>query len=222
MEEYRIAISELMAKDYKYVDNHIDSMTINHYPWDANGYKPNAECRVVCCADGLKVRMEASEKEITATYSEMNDPVYKDSCLEFFVSPFQDNPDYYFNFELNPLGTLLLGRGSKQLGRERINIENFKEYFQIKSEKHKGKGDITHWLVEFTIPYQLLKEHQSEETGVIGQRMRGNFYKCGDETKYPHYGCWSRIDIHSPKFHSPQFFGNLVLPEGFIYAYNRS
>jgi hypothetical protein len=211
MEEYRIATSELRAGDFKFSETAVDSIKINHYPWDTNGYKPNAECKIVKCADGFKVRLETFEKEITATYTQMNDPVYKDSCLELFISPFQNDPDYYFNFELNPLGALLLGCGSKEQGRKRIILPNFKDYFQIESKINGEKDNQPGWFVEFVIPFKLLNEHQPEAGGVIGQQMKGNFYKCGDETKYPHYGCWSPIDVDPPSFHTPQFFGNLLI-----------
>lgn len=43
-----------------------------------------------------------------------------------------------------------------------------------------------------------------------GQRAAGNFYKCGDETEFPHYGAWSPVRTLSPDFHRPEFFGTLV------------
>ena len=111
---------------------------------------------------------------------------------------------------MNPLGALLLGRGSKENGRERIILDDFKDYFQIKSKICMEEGNDTGWLVEFVIPFKFLKEYEAA-AGVIGQQIKGNFYKCGDETKYPHYGCWNRIDMNSPNFHLPQYFGTLIL-----------
>src|SRR5690554_7495337 len=102
-------------------------MRINYYPWDQNGYKPEASCLIVNCTDGLKVRLKTNENEIKATYQKMNDPVYKDSCLELFLSPSLQTPDFYFNFELNSLGSLLLGYGTKREERHRVILENFRD-----------------------------------------------------------------------------------------------
>jgi hypothetical protein len=41
--------------------------------------------------------------------------------------------------------------------------------------------------------------------------MRGNFYKCGDKTIHPHYGCWSPIELPKPDFHCSDFFGEIIL-----------
>ena len=41
--------------------------------------------------------------------------------------------------------------------------------------------------------------------------MKGNFYKCGDDTKYPHFGCWNEVVWEEPDFHRPECFGDLIL-----------
>ena len=42
-----------------------------------------------------------------------------------------------------------------------------------------------------------------------GARMKANFYKCGDKLQTPHFLSWNRIDLPSPNFHRPDFFGTL-------------
>jgi len=43
-----------------------------------------------------------------------------------------------------------------------------------------------------------------------GKTMRANFYKCGDKLQTPHFLSWAPIDLPKPKFHCPEFFGELV------------
>jgi hypothetical protein len=43
------------------------------------------------------------------------------------------------------------------------------------------------------------------------RNITGNFYKCGDETEYPHFGCWNLIASPVPDFHRPEYFGEIVL-----------
>ena len=47
-----------------------------------------------------------------------------------------------------------------------------------------------------------------------GQKMRGNFFICGDKTEYPHYGMWNGADpavFPKPDFHQPVNFAPMVL-----------
>jgi hypothetical protein len=67
---------------------------------------------------------------------------------------------------LNPLGALLLGRGSKENGRERIIVDDFKDYFQIKSKICMEEGNDTGWLVEFVIPFKFLKEDDNSGNNI--------------------------------------------------------
>jgi hypothetical protein len=41
--------------------------------------------------------------------------------------------------------------------------------------------------------------------------LRANFYKCADNTRIPHYVSWNPIEVASPDFHRPEFFGELLL-----------
>lgn len=41
--------------------------------------------------------------------------------------------------------------------------------------------------------------------------MRGNFFKCAEKSEHPHYGCWAPVDLPRPDFHSPDYFGELIL-----------
>ena len=44
-----------------------------------------------------------------------------------------------------------------------------------------------------------------------GAVLRGNLYKCGDETDHPHYACFHNIDWAKPDYHRPEFFATFVL-----------
>jgi hypothetical protein len=144
----------------------------------------------------------------------MDDNVYKNSCVEFFVNPNSDKDDRYLNFEINAAGTLLLGLGVNRHGRKRFIIENFKELFNIKSSVTKEnladyKGD--YWTVEYSIPFTFLEEIYGKLDMTSGHRLEANFYKCGDETKYPHYGCWNKLENKELDFHRSEYFGDLIL-----------
>lgn len=191
----------------------IDPIIISDYPWDENGYKPKVEVRFFYTETRLYLHYTAYEKEIRAVYKEMNEPVYTDSCVEFFFNPDPENHDRYFNFELNAIGTLLLGLGSDRNSRSLIEDVS-QDIFNIKSSVgkdnvHDYRDDF--WTLEFSIPYSFIEHYYGKQDFTPGKRMKGNFQKCGDETKFPHYGCWNRIDVSQPDFHRPEYFGDLIL-----------
>ena len=179
----------------------LDSLAIDIFPWHAYAvYKPVTTARLLLCRDRLAVRMQTDEKPLLARAVTMNDDVFLDSCMEFFVQPDVDDPRY-INFEFNPFGTLLLGIGPDRATRSRVAADLRR--FRIDS---RCSGGI--WTLYWEIPFDFLREHGFLE---IRRNFRGNFYKCGDETDHPHYGCWNPVRLPAPDFHVPAFFGDFVL-----------
>lgn len=176
---------------------------IAHFPWDdpANSYKPEAWGQVAWDDTGLTVRLFCRERNPRAVYTKPNDPVYKDSCLEFFVKA--EEGASYCNFELNAKAALLAGRGEPG-NRTRI-LEEGQAVFQARPLSLEDG-----WGVELRVPFQVLGVGERADRS-NPPRLRCNFYKCGDDTSIPHYGCWSPIDNLTPQFHLPEFFGQLEL-----------
>ena len=64
-----------------------------------------------------------------------------------------------------------------------------------------------HWArPAITVSYTHLDVYKRQ-----GVKLRGNFYKCGDLTRYEHYGMWNPVQSDTPDFHRPESFGELVL-----------
>jgi len=186
---------------------------IDCYPWDKNGYRPVAYAKVCHTGEALVFRLTAAEREIISVYTANGDPVYRDSCLEVFLNPCPFAGLDYINFELNPLGTILVGYGSNKNGRidlspfasDKLGIKTF--YCQDETE--------TRWGVELTVPYKFLYELYPGLNKKMQPSMRGNFFKSGADSSYPHYGCWNPIETQyegeTENFHQPAFFGELLI-----------
>ena len=177
---------------------------IEEYPWkgEANPYSPEkVEFRVLHDGHNLYVRFDTWEEEVRATYTVPNDPVCRDSCVEFFFQP--DNADgRYLSFEINPLGTLLIGLGHGI--PDIVYLPDDRAQFKIETYKEDH-----HWQVCYEIPESFMRKF----FGNLSTEIRGNFMKCADDSAKPHHGCWSKIDMPHPAFHVPQFFGTLVLEQ---------
>jgi hypothetical protein len=198
--------------NYRNIWEDIPSLNIECHPW-SNNYNPKVEVKLFYTDTHFHIYFKVWEKKIKAVYKNVSEDVYKDSCVEFFFNPNPKGDDRYFNFEINPLGTLLIGLGKDRKSRIRItdvdvsifnvstsvNEKNIKEY----------KGD--YWTVEYSIPFSFIEKYFGQFNLRDMKRITGNFYKCGDETEYPHYGCWSLIDVKAPDFHRPEYFGDIIL-----------
>lgn len=175
---------------------------IGCYVWDESGYRPEARAYAAWSEDGLHALLCAKEAQIAAAATDFGGDVYKDSCLEWFVQPFADDPRY-INVEVNAAGVAYVGFGSCR--EDSKPLPAMPEGMTVTASKHEGGW----WAVAYTIPASLLRRLYGRALQP-GGLMRGNFYKC-DESIHPHFGSWSPITHPFPDFHRPEFFGEMTL-----------
>lgn len=158
--------------------------------------------RFQACHDGerLYLRLEAEEEPVRATLAGPLEQVCRDSCLEFFFAP--DGGARYFNFELNPLGTLYLGFGEKRPARVRQLPKDLAQFHIEPFTTPRG------WGVAFAVPAAFVRLYFPAFT--LSGEAAANLYKCGDDTPVPHYLAWSPLSSPTPDFHRRQDFGRLI------------
>lgn len=183
-----------------------EKQTLSFAPWaKADAYQPDVTFAIAHGPEALLLQFDVKEKTIRAACGHTNEPVYKDSCVEFFVS-FDDGIPYY-NFEFNCIGTVLAGYGTGRTDRQPLPpaaLEEIKSGIVI----NRGGGEKgVHWEITVLIPFSVFLYHPL--SSLQGRRCRGNFYKCGDELPEPHFLSWSDIESGEPEFHLPRFFGAL-------------
>ncbi len=180
---------------------------IDNLLWSETGYKPDVSFSMGYTDDSIFLKYFVAEQYVKAEYQRINDPVYKDSCVEFFIG-FGDNGSYY-NFEFNNIGTALVGYGAGKQNRTDLkvaDIARIKTWYSI--PKAANNSDNTKWELLIQIPFDVfVYEHI---TSLTGQAARANFYKCGDDLPVPHFMSWSNINHPEPNFHLPQFFGKII------------
>ena len=186
-------------------------LSISHYLWLANNYRPAVEARLLWTPRFLYVRFRVEESRVRVRYTEFQDPVYKDSCVEFFIDAFPGSGVGYVNFETNAIGTLLAAVGPDRSHRKPLWPEDLAG-FEVRSsvaEPVDGTHGAPEWTLEYRVPLALFRKLYGREIGA-GCRSAANFYKCGDETEFPHYGAWSPVETPAPDFHRPECFGEIV------------
>jgi hypothetical protein len=183
---------------------------IDQYLDMPNLYRPRAEARLGRDDQALYVRLHVVEKDPLITWHTHQDPVYRDSCLEFFVQP---NPAYskrYLNFEFNAAGIVLSAYGEGRHDRVPLTSADLASLVidpQIISGDRLSDEPST-WQITCRMPRALLERYCGPIDWLPGHTMAGNFYKCGDQTAEPHYGCWNLVS--KPDFHRSEDFGRLV------------
>ena len=149
------------------------------------------------------LKFYVKEKQFRAVNTVCNDPVWEDSCVEFFIA---FNETGYYNFEFNCIGTTLLGFGKDKQNRILLPpeiISKIKCYSTIKIETEMSID----WELAISIPLEVFSCQEIET--LQNKECRANFYKCGDLLPEPHYLSWNNIIHPEPNFHLPVFFGKL-------------
>ena len=155
------------------------------------------------CHDSLAlyVNLRAAEKQIRAEYTAPLSPVCRDSCLEFFFMP--EDEDRYFNFEINPNGCLYIGFGRGREDSTALYRENMRQLFGIRTERTPDG-----WEAFYRIPLSFLRLFMPDFA--FEGSLRANVYKCGDLTEREHYLSWNPVTSETPDFHRPADFGRMT------------
>ncbi|MBE7064123.1 MAG: hypothetical protein IJN25_04690 [Clostridia bacterium] len=205
MKEYVIKKVETKPLDW----DQVPKAEIDAYRWMDNGYAPRVRAALCYNRDAIYIKFWAYETEIRGTHKTHNEQVCEDSCVEFFFHPNSD-PNF-FNIETNVLGTQLIGFGPERNGRTRVEVED--DVMQIIPSVKDAEGyDNTFWTVEYRVPFSFLKRFYGD-LDIVKDGLRANLCKCGDLTRYEHYGMWNEIEIEEPDYHRPDWFGKMTFEQ---------
>lgn len=184
---------------------HGDYTPINITPWPAHPYRPDVSFTVMHCNDAILLKYSVNENYTQARFHGINDPVYNDSCVEFFIG--FDHLPYYYNLEFNCLGTALIGYG-KDRHRELLSkdiIGKVRSYSTLQSGFSEGPCQ---WKLTVVIPFDIFCYNNIST--LAGRKAHANFFKCGEQLPQRHYCVWNHIDSPKPDFHLPEYFGSVI------------
>jgi hypothetical protein len=178
---------------------------INIMPWPAFSYKPLASFAIAHNGQHIFLKYYVEEHAIMALHRNTNGPVYRDSCVEFFIS-FNDERSYY-NLEFNCAGSCRMGYGLNRTERTAVS-KGLVEKINYQVVFKTAPSTIPHtikWELTLVIPIIVFSQHQIES--LESKSCRVNFYKCGDDLPEPHYLSWTEMTSAAPNFHQPADFG---------------
>lgn len=190
--------------------------SIDHFFAKGSDHRPRTTFRVTRSDEWLWVQFAVEDQYVRSISRKFQDPVWQDSCVEFFVMPRPDRG--YLNFEFGAGGQMVLLYITNP---ERVD-GSFKEFVRVPWELARGvrigsslppviepeiEGPVS-WTLGARIPLSLIEHYVGLLRPLAGTSWRVNFYKCGDCTSHPHWGAWAPISSE-PSFHQPQYFGRL-------------
>lgn len=181
---------------------------IDQVNWaDRYPYMPLTTVYVARSADKLFVKWRVNGIMLKAIYTNDLDPVWKDSCVEFFCK--LPDADRYMNFEFNCIGTATAA--IRKARKEEVVYRTAEEFARIERYSSLGKRPFREidgqfcWDLCVAIPLTLL----GIDPNRLPAKLLGNFYKCADDTTAVHYVSWNPIPTKEPDFHRPEYFGEL-------------
>lgn len=193
--------------------NTIDPVAVSNFMGKRPEHFPRTLVKVAYDAEAVYVKFRVEDQYVKAVHQKNQDPVYKDSCVEFFFTPGEDVEKGYFNLEMNCGGAMLFHHQLvPREGAVPISAMDIGEIEVASSLPHIVDPEISEeitWVVSYRIPYSILKKYHDFEDPKPGTIWRANFYKCADETSHPHWLTWSPVNFPNPDFHRPEFFGEL-------------
>lgn len=190
------------------LDAEIEPLKLEQVNWEEFPYLPDVSVQIAWNEHELFLQYKVKEQSVKAEITSNNGRVWTDSCVEFFLSP--EGNDEYYNLEISCIGTILLGFRKKGHPSEHADddlIASIRRNSSLGNKPFAERKALTEWQITVAVPWEVFFKHHIRNAS--GKKMRGNFYKCGDELSVPYFVSWTRIETEKPSFHEPAFFGGL-------------
>lgn len=181
---------------------------INLINWEEYPYKPIAVFDMARSHKCLYIRFFVKGNSLKANYSQDGSPVHKDSCVEFFMK--KEGESTYMNFEFNCIGACDASRRQSREVKKGLlpdEYRSIRRYSSLEFRTFDEKLGTYSWELAVAIPFTLMGLDPEN----LPEKILGNFYKCADDTEFPHFVSWSRINTPKPDFHRPDYFGEIYL-----------
>ena len=191
------------------------TLEIEHFRSESSDHHPRTSARLLYDERGIYGIFRVEDRYVRCLRTGYHDPVWKDSCVEFFAQP---KPDCgYLNFEFNCGGAFLCCH----ITNPEREGDWFKEFVKVppgigqtirarSSLPPRIEPEIVEavvWTLSFFIPFALFEHYVGPLGALPGQVWRGNFFKCAEDNSHPHWASWSPVDEFN--FHRPNCFGTI-------------
>ena len=191
----------------------IAPLTINQHMGEEPDHRPGVQAKLAWDDSSLYIIYRVEDRYVRAVAKQYQDPVCRDSCVEFFFTPGSDLGLSYFNVEINCGGTMLFWWHPQSEEGIPVSAEDGDKVeigHSLPKTVEPEIAEPTVWTLEYRLPFALVEKYCPDASRPApGVTWKANLYKCGDATSHPHWLTWSFVDHPTPKFHVPGCFGTL-------------
>ena len=179
------------------------------FAWWTEGKKEQTTAKLLWDDEYLYALFVCEDAHIWAEHLERDGAVYRDDCVEVFLAPNRDQPQAYFNIEMNVAGAFLDqwhpdGPGAQVPGE--WNGDGIRIATSISGTLNDDSDVDDHWVLEAAIPLQNFSEAGQRTPPGAGDSWRLNLNRCGGKTN-PQYSQWRPSQTPKAAFHVPEDFG---------------
>lgn len=192
-----------MSKIKKTKIENADKFPINNIQWGYTGYNNEVYAQISYDDKGFNVKFTVCERNPLRNKTKHFEHVHLDSCVEFFVNFTPEKSDKYINFETNANGVMNTAFRRSRFDSVNLELKEIEE-FDITPEIHED-----YWTVSYKIGFDFIKKYYPEFDIKNCKYIKGNLYKCGEETAIEHYISYFPVGCDTPDFHRPEYFGKI-------------
>ena len=193
-----------------------DVLAIDYFRPESSAHRPRATLQLLHDGASIHGLFRVEDRFVRCVHQNYGDPVYRDSCVEFFVQPRPSGG--YFNFEFNCGGAFLCNYITDETGAPAsfkafvrltaADVASVKVSTSLPRIVEPEIAEPVSWWLAFRIPVNVIERFVGDLGDLSEQTWRGNGYKCGSGTSHPHWAAWAPVD--QLNFHRPRCFGELV------------
>lgn len=174
--------------------------------WKEFSHLPQTSFFVGYSSSALCIHYKVRGEGLRALFANDHEPVWQDSCVEFFCK--RIDQEGYYNFEFNCIGTCLSAvhkTREDKTSRPLEEMTTILRHSSLEKKTFEEKQGMAEWSLTVGIPFELIGLDGKN----LPEKILANFYKCGDGTQNVHYVSWAPIVVEQPDFHRPDFFGEI-------------
>jgi hypothetical protein len=183
------------------------------FPWESQtGAKQKTVARLLWDDENLYVSYECEDADITANFTQRDDPTYRDDAVEIFINARPSQTVAYIGLEMNARGVLYdylntdLGGGSRVLFK-RLNLDDVKVAASLDGTLNERGDKDRGWSLEASIPLaNFLEMSRRPQPGTV---WTFNLNRWDGVEPNRRMSIWSDSMQPRPDPHVPQRFGEM-------------
>ena len=181
------------------------------FPWEAQtGAKQKTTVRVLWDDQRLYIGYACEDADITAQFSERDDPTYRDDAVEAFINPRPSQTDVYLGLEMNARAVLYdyVSIKSAQYVLKRFNLQGVQLATFIDGTLNTRGDRDKGWSLEVAIPWSNFEElSRRPEAGTV---WTAAFNRWDGVEPDGRLSMWVDPLDRRAEPHHPERFGDLV------------